>query len=216
MGGMDRERNEPVMGKNRAEDTTEQLPPDDSPLGQEPEAMRSGDDPGGTGEPPPAPAEEPAGNGGGLLEEARREWESEKKELTDRLLRQRADYENYKRIHRQELERSREDAVCDFIKALLPVLDNLERALGAAREEKDLPPAYTEGLELIYGQLLKLLEQEGVTGMVAEGKPFDPHYHHAVVRAEEGEGEPGIVAEELCRGYLYRDRVLRPAMVKVF
>ncbi len=160
--------------------------------------------------------EKPAEQGCDPLEETRREWEREKDELTDRLLRQRADYENYKRIHRQELERSRDDAVSDFIKGLLPVLDNLERALDAARQEKGLPPAYTEGLDLIYGQLLKLLEQEGVTAIVAEGKPFDPLFHHAVVRAGEGEGEPGIVAEELCRGYLYREHVLRPAMVKVF
>lgn len=213
------------MVTNRTEDAAQRISPEnngDVPVtGEEKHAPGSGpaggpaagQAAGHTNEAAGEQADDPVTDS---LEAARREWEKEKQELTGRLLRQRADYENFRRIHRQELERSREDAVCDFIKELLPVLDNLERALGAARQEEGLPPAYAEGLELIHGQLMKVLEKEGVCCMAAQGEAFDPHYHHAVLRAEEGAGEPGMVAEELCRGYLYRGRVLRPAMVKVY
>lgn len=213
MNGIDKENGET---EKRVEEVQEKQPPGHQSFGHDPKTVTRDENLDGTGESSAVVTEKPVENGDTLLEEARREWERTKEELNDRLLRQRADYENYKRIHRQELERSREDAVYDFIGGFLPVLDNLERALDASRQEKDLPPAYTEGLELIYEQFLKLLDKEGVTAIVAEGKPFDPLYHHAVMRAEEGEGESGVVAEELCRGYLYRDRVLRPAMVKVY
>ncbi len=139
-------------------------------------------------------------------------WEREKEELMNRLLRKQADFDNYRRISRAEKEEAREYALFEFTAKMLPVLDNMERALDSASKAK-VPGSYLEGLEMIYNQLLGLLEQEGVTVIKSAGLPFDPNYHHAVLRVEEG--EPGCVAEELQKGYLYKNRVLRPAMVKV-
>lgn len=145
-------------------------------------------------------------------EQEKQAWKREKEELMDRLLRKQADFDNYRRISRSEKEETREYALFEFAAKLLPVLDNLERAMQSASGEQ-VPGSYIEGLEMIYRQLLGLLEQEGVTVMEAAGRPFDPNYHHAVLQVEEG--EPGCVAGELQKGYLFKNRVLRPAMVKV-
>jgi len=139
-------------------------------------------------------------------------WEKEKEELVERLKRKQADFENFRRISRAEQEESREYGLFKFLEKLLPVLDNLERALISAREE-DVPGSYIDGLEMICRQTLTLLELEGVTVMDPMGRPFDPVYHHAVLQVEEG--EPGCVAGELQKGYLYKNKVLRPALVKV-
>lgn len=141
----------------------------------------------------------------------------ENENLLALLQRARADLDNFRRISRAQQEEAREHGLAEFLKKLLPVLDNLERALQAARDES-VPPSHVEGLEMIESQLLSLLEQEGAAAMEAKGASFDPHYHHAVLQAEEGEedgAEPGIVLEEFQKGYLYKKKVLRPAMVKV-
>ncbi|HOL17872.1 MAG TPA: nucleotide exchange factor GrpE [Bacillota bacterium] len=146
------------------------------------------------------------------IEILKAEWEKEREELKARLLRKQADFDNFRRISRAEQEETREYALFKFLEKLLPVLDNMERAIDSARSEA-VPDSYREGLEMIHRQMLQLLEQEGVTVMDSLGQPFDPNYHHAVLQVEEG--EPGCVAEELQKGYLYKQRVLRPAMVKV-
>lgn len=149
------------------------------------------------------------------LERERLAWQREKEELIDRLQRKQADLDNFRRISRNEQEEVRTYGLFEFAGKLLPVLDNLERALQAAGDE-NVPSSHREGLEMIYKQLLQLLEQEGVSAIEALGRPFDPHYHHAVMQTGEGEAEPGTVVEEFQRGYMFKKRVLRPAMVKVF
>jgi molecular chaperone GrpE len=139
----------------------------------------------------------------------------EKEELIDLLQRERAGFDNYRRISRAGQEEAREYGLHDFLSRLLPVLDNLERALQSARGE-EVPATYVEGLEIINRQLLQLLEQEGASPMETLGQVFDPHYHHAVMQTSEGEAEPGTIVEELQKGYLYKKKVLRPALVKVF
>lgn len=146
------------------------------------------------------------------IEILKAEWEKEREELKARLMRKQADFDNFRRISRAEQEETREYALFIFLQKLLPVLDNLERAIDSAQAET-VPDSYREGLEMIYRQMLQLLEQEGVAMMESLGQPFDPNYHHAVLQVEEG--EPGCVVEELQKGYLYKQRVLRPAMVKV-
>lgn len=139
----------------------------------------------------------------------------ENENLLAMLQRARADLDNFRRISRAEQEEARERGLAEFLKKLLPVLDNLERALQSARDE-EVPVSHIEGLELIQSQLLGLLEQEGAVAMEVEGVPFDPNFHHAVLQAEEEDGvEPGIVLAELQKGYIYKKKVLRPAMVKV-
>jgi molecular chaperone GrpE len=139
--------------------------------------------------------------------------QAEKEELVQTLVRRQADFENYrKRIDRERRE-EHDRALAAFVEPLLAVLDSFERALAAHRD-----PAYEEyrkGFELLYRQLLELLARHRITRMEVTGKPFDPHLHHAVERAETDEVPDGIILEELQAGYKFRDRVLRPAMVKV-
>ncbi len=149
------------------------------------------------------------------LEAARLEWEKEKAELLDRIMRKQADLDNLRRIGKMEQTEAREYALYDFLNRLLPVLDNIERALEAARSAADLPATYLEGLEMIRKQLEQILTQEGVSVIEAAGTPFDPHCHHAVMEVESEEHDPGTVTEELQKGYRHRQRILRPAMVKV-
>ncbi len=143
------------------------------------------------------------------------QWQQEKEELLDRLKRKQADIDNLRRISKIEQAEAREYALYEFLCRLLPVMDNIERGLEAARTAKEIPPAYIEGLEMIHRQLMQILEQENVTVIETEGVPFDPHCHHAVLQVEDRESEPGTVLEELQKGYRHRKRILRPAMVKV-
>ncbi len=149
------------------------------------------------------------------IEAARLEWEKEKTELLDKIMRKQADLDNLRRISKMEQAEAREYALYDFLNRLLPVLDNIERALEAARTATDLPATYLEGLEMIRKQLEHILTQEGVSIIEAAGTPFDPHCHHAVMEVESEEHDPGTVTEELQKGYRHRQRILRPSMVKV-
>src|SRR5687768_12724989 len=152
--------------------------------------------------------EAPAGDEG-ALEALRREREA----LQDRLLRTAAEFDNY----RKRVDRDRRDqadaAVADALEDLLPIMDNLERALQApAGDEVD---SYRKGVELIHKQMLDLLRKRGVKFIEAVGADFDPNYHQAVVQEVSAEHRDGEVMEELRRGYTLGDRLLRPAMVKV-
>ena len=139
--------------------------------------------------------------------------QAEKEELLQTLVRRQADFENYrKRIERERLEEAQR-SVARLIEALLPVLDAFERALAAHDD-----PAYEDyrkGFELIYRQLWDAFERQGLNRIEAEGKTFDPHLHHAVERVESEDHEDGEVLEVLQPGYRLRDKVLRPAAVRV-
>jgi len=139
--------------------------------------------------------------------------QAEKEELRHTLVRRQADFENYrKRIERERLEESQR-SIARLIEALLPVLDAFERALAAHDD-----PAYEDyrkGFELIYRQLWDAFERQGLNRIEAEGKTFDPHLHHAVERVESEDYEDGEVLEVLQPGYRLRDKVLRPATVRV-
>ncbi len=143
------------------------------------------------------------------------DWQQEKEELLDKLKRKQADIDNLRRIGKIEQAEAREYALHQFLSRLLPVLDNLERALDSARSSEDIPPGHVEGLEMIYKQLTQILEQEGVTKIEAIGCKFDPNCHHAVIQEANDQAEPGTVLDELQKGYRHRRRVLRPSMVKV-
>ncbi len=147
--------------------------------------------------------------------DAAAEWVHEKEELVCLVQRKQADLDNFRRISRIKEEEIRTYGLHRFLERLLPVLDNIERALAAACDDESVPESYLEGLIMIRKQLQQLLEQEGVVEMGALGKQFDPHYHDAVMQTDSGEGEPGSVVEEFEKGYLYKDRVLRHAKVKV-
>jgi molecular chaperone GrpE len=160
------------------------------------------------------PAAEGAAESPAALHEALSAKTQEADRLQDRLLRLQAEFENYKkRISREKaefLKFAHEGLVLDF----LPVLDSLERALGAARAEAGSTPLL-EGIEMIARLFRSVLEKAGVRPMEALGQPFDPAYHQAVAQVETSQGDAGLVVEEIQKGYLIEGRVLRPAMVKV-
>jgi len=142
------------------------------------------------------------------LEELRREKDS----LQDRLLRTAAEFDNY----RKRVERERRD-LADFMKAdilaeILPIVDNFERALQAPSSDTD---SLRKGVELIHKQMHDFLRKRGVTPIEALGADFDPNFHQAVIHETSPSHREGEVIEELQRGYMLGDKLLRPAMVKV-
>jgi molecular chaperone GrpE len=141
-------------------------------------------------------------------------WKQKAEEHYEMFLRARADLDNYRKRVRKEKEEAAKYAVAPLAEAILPVVDNLERALAAGGNAADAK-ALHEGVEMVHRQLLQVLRQVGVEPIESVGQPFDPHLHNAVMQEETSDVEPGIVVAELQKGYLFKDRVLRPAMVKV-
>ncbi|MCM3881656.1 MAG: nucleotide exchange factor GrpE [Vicinamibacterales bacterium] len=140
------------------------------------------------------------------------ELRKERDNLHDRLLRQAAEFDNYrKRIDRERKETS-EYAAVEFVKDLLPVIDDFERAL---QIEAPGAESYRQGLEIIHRALMDTLRKRGVTAVDSVGTDFDPHIHQAVAYEDAPERRDGEVIEEFARGYRLGDRLLRPAMVKV-
>lgn len=145
--------------------------------------------------------------------------ESEVKELRDGLARRQADFENY----RKRMERERSDTfnrvVVDIAAKLLPVLDNLKRALemeaSVEASESDEFRHFLSGVDLIYKQLYGVLDALGVKPVLAEGEKFDPHLHEAVVTEPTDDYEPDTVMQEIVRGFRVGDKLIRPALVKV-
>ncbi len=138
----------------------------------------------------------------------------EAKENYDRLLRLAAEQENLKKRQERQISEVRQFANENLIKELLPVLDNLERALEHGRQA-ETPDALMEGLELVHQDFLKVLGRFGITPIESVGERFDPVFHHAVMEEETPEVEDQTVTNELQKGYLLQNRLLRPAMVVV-
>ena len=135
-------------------------------------------------------------------------------ELSDALLRTRADFANFKRRTEDERVTQREILMERFLKDFLPIADNMERGLAAAAQTRDYEKL-VGGVEAVHRQMLALLEKTGVTPMDAVGKPFDAHVHEAMGGEPSDTHAPGTVTAELQRGYTLGSRVLRPALVKV-
>lgn len=142
------------------------------------------------------------------------ELEREKAELRDNWLRAVADYKNFKRRTEQERADLIRNASAALLLKLLPVMDDLERAMASVTPEVAETPWYG-GFKLIPQKLQTILESEGVSQMQTVGEAFDPNRHEAIIYEPSEDGEDGKVIAELQRGYMLRDRVLRPAMVKV-
>lgn len=137
----------------------------------------------------------------------------EKEELQDRLLRLQAEFDNFKKRSQKEKEVDRKYKAQDLVNELLPAIDNFERALQV--EVTDATSSLIDGITMVYQQLKDALKSQGVEEIEAEGNVFDPNLHHAVMQVEEEEIESNTVVEELQKGYILNDRVIRPAMVKV-
>ena len=139
---------------------------------------------------------------------------AERDELRDLLLRKTAEFDNYRKRVDRERQTTAQTAAADLIIELLPLIDDLERAL-AAEADAGAAQAYRTGVELIHRQLLELLARRGVTPLETAGEQFDPHQHEAVAHEESADHEPGQIIDELRRGYVMGSRLLRAAMVRV-
>lgn len=139
--------------------------------------------------------------------------EKEKDEIYNRLLRLQAEYDNFKRRSQKEKEADRKYKSQDLVTELLPVLDNFERALQV--EKTEATSGLIDGISMVYRQLQDALTNNDVEVIEAVGQEFDPNLHHAVMQVEEDGFEANHVVEELQKGYILKDRVIRPSMVKV-
>ena len=135
-------------------------------------------------------------------------------ELTDKVRRTMAEFDNFRKRTEKEKSAMFEVGAKSVIEKLLPVVDNFERGLAAVPEEEQ-GSAFVEGMEKIYKQMLKMLEDMEVKPIEAVGQPFDPNFHNAVMHVEDEETGENIVIEEFQKGYMYRDSVVRHSMVKV-
>jgi molecular chaperone GrpE len=136
----------------------------------------------------------------------------ERDELKDRLLRQAAEFDNYRKRIERERRAHAEESVVRLISELLGVIDDFDRAMTV---EGDSGTAYRKGIELIYGKLHDLLRKQNVKAIDAVGAQFDPNIHEAVIHEPSDQHREGEVIAELRKGYMLGDRLLRPAMVKV-
>lgn len=136
------------------------------------------------------------------------------KELEDQRIRQLAEFENFRKRSEKEKSQMFEVGAKTVVEKILPVLDNLERGLFAVTEEEK-ESSFVKGIELVYKQMLTAFEELGVKPIEAVGKEFDPNLHNAVMMVDDENLESGTVAEEMQKGYMYKESVVRHSMVKV-
>jgi molecular chaperone GrpE len=148
------------------------------------------------------------------LEEQITALQKELEEKENRYLRLQADFENSRRRARLDYEAAQKYRAQNLISDILPVLDNFERALNVETDHEQTK-SLLQGMEMIYRSLLDALKKEGVEVIESEGKEFDPNFHQAVMQVAEEGYDSNIVVEEFQKGYVLKDRVIRPAMVKV-
>ena len=149
-----------------------------------------------------------------LLQEKIEKLEEEVKASEDKYLRLYAEFENFKRRKNQEIETNNIYKSQKVITEILPSLDNLERALQVDSDNEEVK-ALRKGVEMVYEGMLNVLKTEGVEVVETENVQFDPNIHHAVMQGEESDKESGVILDTFQKGYKLKDRVIRPAMVKV-
>ena len=149
-----------------------------------------------------------------LLQEKVDKLEEELKQSEDKYLRLYAEFENFKRRKNKEIETNNVYKSQKVITEILPSLDNLERALQVESNNEEIK-SLLKGVEMVYDGLLNVLKSEGVELIETENAQFDPNYHHAVMQDEDSEKESGAILDTFQKGYKLKDRVIRPAMVKV-
>ena len=133
-------------------------------------------------------------------------------ELTDKVRRQMAEFENFRKRSEKEKTQMYEVGAKGILEKILPVVDNFERGLKGMEESED---PFAQGMQMIYKQLMTSLEEAGVKAIEAVGQEFDPNYHNAVMHVEDDEFGENEIVEEFQKGYMYHDSVLRHSMVKV-
>lgn len=144
------------------------------------------------------------------VEELRKQLEAEQ----NKYLRLLADYDNFKRRTQKDKELANKFRSQSLLADLLPVLDNFERAMSATTKSEE-SASLLKGIEMVQKSLLEAVNREGLEEIKSVGEQFDPNFHQAVMQEKDDSAEPGVVLQELQKGYILKDRVLRPAMVKV-
>lgn len=163
----------------------------------------------------PADSEEPEKKGFfGKKKEKKDPRDLQIEELTDKVRRTMAEFDNYRKRTEKEKSSMYEIGAKDIVERILPVVDNFERGLSSIPEDAK-GSSFADGMEMIYKQLLKALEEAGVKPIEAVGQTFDPNFHNAVMHIEDESLGEGVVAQELLKGYMYRDSVVRHSMVQV-
>lgn len=135
-------------------------------------------------------------------------------ELEEQRMRQLAEFENFRKRSEKEKSQMFEVGAKTVVEKILPVIDNFERGLAAVSEEQK-DSSFVQGMELVYKQILTTLEEIGVKPIEAVGQEFDPNLHNAVMMVDDDDKESGTVAEEMQKGYMYKESVVRHSMVKV-
>ena len=135
-------------------------------------------------------------------------------DLTDRLKRQMAEFENFRKRTEKEKTQMFDMGAKTIVEKILPVIDNFERGLATVPEDKQEDP-FVSGMQMVYKQLMTELENAGVKAIECAGREFNPDFHNAVMQVESEELESGIIAQELQKGYMYKDSVVRHSMVSV-
>lgn len=148
------------------------------------------------------------------LKEKVAELEKKVEEADNRYLRLQADFDNSRRRAKLDREASEKYRAQSLVSDLLPALDNFERALQSNSDDSSVQ-SLLQGMEMVYRSLIEALKKEGVEQIEAVGQVFDPQFHQAVMQVEEEGYDSNVVVEEFQKGYLLKDRVIRPAMVKV-
>lgn len=179
--------------------------------GQEPEETEATEEEAAGKETNSEDAEEPKKK---KLFEKKNKKDEQIADLTDKLTRHMAEFDNYRKRTEKEKSAMYEIGAKDVVEKILPIVDNFERGLQSVPEEKKDDP-FVDGMDKIYKQMMSTLEGIGVKPIEAVGQEFDPNFHNAVMHVEDEELGENVVAEEFQKGYMYRDSVVRHSMVKV-
>ena len=159
-------------------------------------------------------SEEASGEKKGFFKKKKDKKDEQIEELNDRLKRQMAEFENFRKRSEKEKSQMFDMGAKTIVEKILPVIDNFERGLAAVPDDKKEDPFIT-GMDKVYKQMLTELDAVGVKPIECVGQEFDPDFHNAVMQVENDELESGTVAQELQKGYMYKDSVVRHSMVSV-
>lgn len=213
------ENNQEEMLEENNPEVSEEINPEETDETDAAEARADGDEFSETGDIEQVSEEETSKEGSGdgkkgFFKKKKDKKDEQIEELNDKLKRQMAEFENFRKRTEKEKSQMYDMGAKTIIEKILPVIDNFERGLAAVSEEEQ-ENAFVVGMDKIYKQMLTTLSEAGVTPIEAVGAEFDPNFHNAVMHVEDETLGENIVAEELQKGYLYRDTVVRHSMVKV-
>ena len=203
------------LEKDAAEKQTEEVSEAEETETTEAEASESGEQAEDTEESESEDGQEaPVDGKKGFFKKKKDKKDEQIEELNDKLKRQMAEFDNFRKRTEKEKTQMYDMGAKSIIEKILPVIDNFERGLAAVPEEQR-EDAFVVGMDKVYRQMLTELDASGVKPIEAVGQEFDPYFHNAVMQVESEEYDSGVVAQELQKGYMYKDSVVRHSMVAV-